>query len=54
MKLNNWDTIWFKEIWEKGYTIARQQSNRLRENKEMLVNKWANFYFRKFRKGKKI
>ena len=49
MKQNNWDSIWFKEVANKGYEIVWQHSKRLRQNKEMLIEKWRDFYFKKYR-----
>ena len=41
---------WYKELWEKIDKDLNLYTNRMRKNKEMLINKWTDFYLKKFKK----
>ena len=40
---------WFEEVARKGFKRVREHSKRLRQNKNMLIEKWTDFYLKKYR-----
>ena len=49
MAANNSVSEWYRILWEKLDKEIKWHSKRLRQNKEMLINKWADFYSKKYK-----
>ena len=49
MAWNNSLSEWYRILWEKIDKDLNGHSNRLRKNKKMLMDKWTEFYLKKYR-----
>ena len=52
MKNENPDSLWFWKLARKLEKETQEHSTRIRQNKEMLLDKWWGFYLKKYKNKK--